>query len=321
MIAVATGEELLPGLSPLLDEFARQCPTSAIHAKPLLVALCRPWLERIISGRPLPRSRLTPDGYPFEFIFGSRSADISYTAEPELADASAKDKWQFVRKLDPDLDPLLHPLLRKLIAEPSQRFGCWLSVRHRHDTTAFKVYQEVADPSRDLVLNELRLQLGNAGESVELEPRLVAFVSVPTGPVEYYCRLINAGPAVLHGLFSAAGVAEYVPAVINYLVYLAAEERSKLWKRLRLGVSFGVSTDGVLSVTVFAHGCQLFPTNEQARTRLLGLARQLDSQMTVYERITARFEKAAPPYMLHGMVGLKINKGEGIECAVGVRPF
>ena len=318
---ITENEELLPELDRLLQAISETCPAGAVRAGHMLGVFCRPWLEQIRNGLPLHTSLLTPGGYPLEFAFGTSSRDIRYTAEPGLPQSSVEAKWRFVRELDQDLDPQRHPLLRELIAQPSQRFGCWLSIRHHGDIPSLKVYQEVGRQASGLVLRHLRCDVPGLEEVTELKPKLLGVVSAAGGLAEYYCEVNDTHLGVLHKLFAAAGVGKHLPCVIDYLAYLAAEQRSKLWDRLRIGISYSVSSAPQPALTLFANACQLFPTDRKARTRLLALARQTGAPMPAYDRITSAFDKTEPRDMVHGLVGLKVAESGRIDCTAGLRPF
>jgi hypothetical protein len=320
-ICSSRNQELLPELGPMLESIAEACPAGAARAGLTLGLLCRPWLKQIRSGLPLHTSLLTPGGYPLEFAFGARSQEISYTAEPGLPQSPLQAKWRFLREVVRDLDLHTHPLLRELVAQPSQRFGCWLGVRHRGDITSLKVYQEVGPGASDLALRYLRSDVPDLAEAVSLKPTLLGVVPGASGLTEYYCRIRNPNLGVLHKLFAAAGAARQLPCVIDYIAYLAGEQRNRLWDRIELGISYCVSSEPQSTVTLFATANQLFPTERSARARLLGLARQFGIQMPAYDRITRSFEKGDPPHPVHGLVGIKVTRSGRLEWSAGLRPF
>ena len=314
-------EKLLPEIGCVLEAVSESCPAAAAHARRLLRILCRPWLTQIRSGHPLHTSLLTPAGYPLEFAFGARSQEISYAAEPGLPHSPVEAKWRFVREFVRDLDLHIHPLLRELVAQPSQRFGCWLGVRHRGDITSLKVYQEVGPDASEMVLRHLLAQVPDLTEAASLKPILLGVVPDVSGLSEYYCRIRSANLGVLHRLFAAAGVARQLPCVIDYIAYLAGEQRNRLCDRIEFGISYSVSSEPQPAVTLFANAGQLFPTERSARARLLGLARQLGVQMPAYDKITRSFEKRDPPHPVHGLVGIKVTRSGHLECSAGLRPF
>ena len=317
-------EELLPELDRLLKAISQTCPAGAVSAGKMLAVLCRPWLQHIRSGRPFHTSLLTPGGYPLEFAFGPDSSEISYTVEPGAPQSSVVDKWRFVHEIAHgvgQIHPHPHPLLPELVAQTSQRFGCWLSVRHRGDIPSLKVYQEVTPQAGESVLRHLKCEVPDLEVVTELRPMLLGVGSAASGLVEYYCKINAPNPGVLHKLFAAAGAARHLPCVIDHLAYLAAEQSSKLWDRLDVGMSYSVSSTTRPTVTLFADASQLFPTDRKARTRMLGLARQTNVQMPVYDRITSQFEKVVPREMVHGLVALKVSESGMIRCGVGLQPF
>ncbi len=314
-------EVLPPEISALLHAAAETCPASAMQAGQLLGILCRPWQVEINNWRPALASLLTPSGYPLEFTFRSGSSDLAYTAEPGLPQAACVAKWRFARKLDEKLDLQLHPLLPTLAAQPAQRFGCWLGVRHCQASQRFKVYQEVVPQTVPWVLHYLRCAVPGLGSVAELSPSLLGVVPGSDGATEYYCQVEHPGPAVLHKLYAAADIGRLLPCVIDYLAYLAAEPREKLFGRLRIGISYSLANGRAPHVTLFAHASQLFADNRQARLRWLGLVRQLGGQAALYDKLTSSFEESDFSDVVHGLVGVAINEMGQIECSLGLRPF
>lgn len=320
-LANSASGALLPDVASLLAAIAETCPAAAARAERTLIACCAPWLEQRRRGLPLAPSRLTPGGHPLEFSLRASADEVNFTAEPGLPQAAVADKWRFVRTLVGDAALGAYPPVPALVAEPGQRFGCWLSTRHRRERTDYKVYQEVTPAARDAVRRDLLRQVPALGRADGLIPMLVGVVPGVISIAEYYCRMADPDPGRLHMLLAGAGLAPHLPLVVDYVAYLAAMPPSDIWQRLRLGISYSVSAEGAPGVTLFAHGRQLFPSNGDARRRVLGLARQIGRPMPAYDRITRPFERIEPAGMVHGMVGLKIREPDGVECAVGLRPF
>lgn len=286
-----------------------------------LSLISRSWFERTGNQPQSYKSLLTPGGYPLEFTFSTASRDIRYTSEVGGANWRASAKRRLISEMTGDFDVWNYPLMRNLAAQPDQRFGCWLSVRHRKDSPDFKVYQEITPRAESKILKRLRRSLPGRWKDDMLEPRLLG-VPLPAGETaEYYCRIKTPQPGALHKLFYAAGAAARLQCVINYLVFLAAEEPGKLWNRLRLGISFQISPIEQPVVTLFAHSGQIFSTNRQARERILGFARQIGAEMPLYEQATLPFTKSEPSKMVHGLVGIKISNAKSLECVIGLQPF
>jgi hypothetical protein len=126
---------------------------------------------------------------------------------------------------------------------------------------------------------------------------------------------------MLHRVFTAVCRAKALPSVIDCVAHLAAEQRSKLWQRLRIGISYAVARGRAPELTLFLDSGQLFRDDLQARTRILGLLNQLGQPMPVYENFTSRLAERPPSVPVHGLVGLKAADSGRIDCSVGVRPF
>jgi hypothetical protein len=286
------------------------------------MTLCRPWQPCTGEGLPSPPSLLTPSGYPLEFTFRLGSSDIVYTAEPGLPNAQTEDKWRLMQNLtDGAVSSSSHPLLQTLIAQPRQRFGCWLGVRHCGADRRFKAYQEVGPGAAPEILRHLRRFLPITGEAGGLIPTLLGIPASAYGETaEYYCVVNRPRPSLLHTLYAAAGTAKHFPSLLDYLAYLAAVPHGQVLQRLRIGLSFCAGDGKDPSPTFYAHACQLFGNDFLARQRWIGLARQLGEEAPVYAALTRGPRHTGPATLLHGMVGMKIGKTGRIECAIGLRP-
>lgn len=312
---------LPPEISTLLQTAAETCPASALHAGHILKTLSRTWMAARNNGCIAASSLLTPGGYPLEFTFRSGSGNLCYTADPGLPQASVAEKWRLIRALDGKLDTRIHPLLPLLAAQPAQHFGCWLGVRHQRGAHRFKVYQEVGPQTSPLILQHLRCAVPGLADAEEISPRLLGVMPGTGGATEYYCKVERPGPAALHRLYAAADRGRLLPCVIDFLAYLAAEPQEKLLERLRIGISYSVAPERPPRITLYAHACQLFGGNRQARLRWLGLVRQIGGEAALYERLTRAFEEDEPPDILHGLAGIGITETGRIECSLGLRPF
>lgn len=312
--------ELPTKLDFILNAISEKCPVQAISARHFLVLLCLPWLKQENMGIPMEKSLLTPGGYPIEFAFRTNRNNIGYTAEPGLPMWTVKEKQNFIKEITGKFDFKLFPLFQELTDQSSQHFGCWLSVRHHEDVPDFKIYQEILAQKSDLVLKQMRDDIPDFNNENILEPKLLGIVLGNGGVREYYCKINDPDPGVLHKLFTLAGAAKQLPCVINYLSYLASEERDKLWRRLRLGVSIKISSSGIPKLTLFAHSIQLFSDNLQARQRILGLVRQIGKEMPLYDHVTIGFEENDTQEMAHNLIGINIADS-GLDFAVGLQPF
>ena len=288
----------------------------------MLEVLCGQWLDGVRRGElRAGRSLLTPGGQPLELGFSTRLASLSYTAEAGPVQAPVAERWRVVQAVADAAEARADPLLAHLAAQPRQRFGCWLGVRHRDAAPAFKLYQEVPDGCGDSALRSLHAAVPALAGVPGVEPSLVGVALGPGvgGGREFYCRVVDPDAGVLHRLLAAAGLARRLPAIVRSLSYLAGEQPDALWRR-RIGMSFAVSPGAGTAVTVFAHGLQLFASNGEARARLLGLAAQLGDPLPLYERATRCLEGDTSRPMAHGMVGLKVGPDGELDCSVGVVP-
>jgi hypothetical protein len=311
---------LLPELFPFLKTITALQPEASASITPMLEKFCDPWLEQHMAGLPVHHSLLTPSGYPVEFTFRSDTDDVCYTAEPGLPQAGAMEKQQFVEQLTRQFD--FHTgILQQLAAQHGQRFGNWLSVRHRKEQTAFKLYQEITPSGVELFHKTIAANIpALANTTTLLQPMLAGFTG--GGEIaEFYCRIVQPDVNNLHTLFSAAGIAGRLPYMLNILSYLAGEETSSLLKWLRLGISFRATGDDMPELSVFVHVPQIFTSNATARKRILGLVRQINGAMPVYEQLTAGLLSKDPGYPVHSIITLKPAASGKFSCAVGLSPW
>ncbi|MCB0609946.1 MAG: hypothetical protein H6562_16190 [Lewinellaceae bacterium] len=308
--------DLFPGLHPAVAEAGRFRPADARSVREMLTRLSRPWLAAQSAGRPVDNSLLTPNGYPLEFNFSSRSDDICYTAEPGLPDDSPARKRQYIRRFAPDFDPETYPLLKALSVAPDQRYGHWISFRHQYGMVGCKVYQEVPVSGRPLVRSALGAEFPEF-TGPALEPMLIGVMPGKPGLMEFYYRASAPSPAGLHRLFKAGNASGQLSFALNCLGYLASQPAASVLNRLRLGVSLRAAPGKTPEITLFVHAAQLFPDNRQAAGIILDLAGQLGGQMPLYERLSRQFEEG-PAYPAHGMISLKFDPPGKVEVGVGV---
>ncbi|HMQ59697.1 MAG TPA: hypothetical protein PKE06_03460 [Flavilitoribacter sp.] len=309
--------DLFPGLHAAVAEAGRFRPSDAASIREMLARLSQPWLSALSTGRPVDDSLLTPNGYPLEFNFSSHSDDVCYTAEPGLPDDSPARKRQYIRRFVPGFDLQDYPLLKELSGFTDQRFGHWISLRHQSGKTACKVYQEVSAPARphvrarmDAIIPEL---IG-----LMLEPMLIGVIPGRPGVMEFYSRMPDPSPSVLHRLLKTGDAAGQTPFATNCLGFLAGQPSATVLKGLRLGVSLRTTPDKTPEITLFAHAAQLFSDNRRAAGSILGLAGQLGGQMPLYERLSRQFEAGPAYYPAHGMISLKFDPPGRVEVGVGV---
>ncbi|HLO76484.1 MAG TPA: hypothetical protein VK196_08515, partial [Magnetospirillum sp.] len=148
-------------------------------------------------------------------------------------------------------------------------------------------------------------------------PLLVAWKPGREDACEVYCRIGSPTPRVLHRLFAGASSAGHLPIAADCLAFLARVPADGLWPRFRLGVSFAFTADGV-TLTLFAHANQIFPSAATAHRRIAELGRQLAAPLPVYEAISRRIALERLAEVAHGMVGMKMLGDGRIALAVGV---
>ncbi|HEY1014699.1 MAG TPA: hypothetical protein VGE07_18455, partial [Herpetosiphonaceae bacterium] len=99
----------------------------------------------------------------------------------------------------------------------------------------------------------------------------------------------------------------------------AGRPRAAVPGGLTLGASLRVAPGAPPLVTLFAFAAELFDGNRQARRALLGLARQLGADFSLYAAASQPLAERPGGANLHGMVGLAASPA-GLVCSVGLQP-
>jgi hypothetical protein len=306
----------LPGLEPVVAAITLRCPADALAIKQSLLLYSRRLMCGASVGVARFNSPLMPGGYPLEFAFRTGIQAICYTGGPGLPDC-----WAFVEEATSGFNAESHPLIYHLSMQPGQRFGCWLSTRHKNSQTHQKIYQEVRTEADPVIEDWLASRLNGLNFAM-LAPMLVGMNVVDSEPTEFYFRILDNTPHNLQTLFNVAGKApsSLLPFVLCCLSDLASEQQSTLLPRLRLGVSYRLQGDKPPQITLFAHAAQLFKSNLIARAKIISMARQFDDDFSLYADLTRSTVSApsAPP--LHSMVHFVFGPGRHASFGVGWRP-
>lgn len=316
----ATSARWLPGLVPVADQITRLFPADAYSIQSNLLTYSEAWMQEASAGALVFNSLLTPGGYPLEFAFRSGSYELAYTAEPGLPSHSVAQRWDFVKSITEGFDVQAQPLLAQLSADEDQRFGCWLSTRHRAGQMAWKVYQEVSPSAAPRVMQHLA-KMPWALDALPLTPLLVGMGVGEAKPSEFYFRLRRADMGILHQALAVSGQATQLQLILSSLSYLANEQVSTLIPRLRLGISYRITADAPPELTLFAHAAQVFKTNLLARHKMLSLAQQLGQPMDLYEAFTEPWAHVSDSPPMHSMLHFKPESPQRLSVGIGWRPL
>ncbi|RYY38760.1 MAG: hypothetical protein EOO08_13165 [Chitinophagaceae bacterium] len=308
----------LPELEPLLHEVERQFPAEAAGFVCALSQVSDAWQTARREGRPLPRSLLTPGGYPMEINERSDSRELCWTAEPALPGAPIEAQLPRVLQ-HTGINLAADKTLSVFLQQPSPRFGCWMSLRHSVDGVAGKAYLEAGPQTHPHFLEGLHRIAPTLPESFSFVPMLAGIYPGVAGVSEYYGLLPNPNARSLHILFGACAVRAHLPLALCLLAELASVQTNDLLQRIRLGASLRAQGSKPPALTLFVHAPQIFESNVQARTRILSLALQLGGKLPLYEALSASLVDNAVDAPLHSVVSLKIG-AKGLSCSVGYSP-
>lgn len=311
---------LLPELLPFIAAIERHQPREA--AAPLRTFLhdCSQMIDPAEPGYAR-GSLLTAGGYPVEFGFRCDTADVYVTTETGPARETPRQRLTRAQDYTSAFAFAGHPLLAHLAAAATQRYGSWLSYRSKAGRPVYKLYQEITPETAPLFWQELVALTGNHTALPRLQPMMVGFAPGEATITEYYLRIPQASPTVLHQLFALAGCAAALPPTLDYLGWLGGLNREQLLGQVRLGVSFQAAPGQPPGITLFAHINQLCPDNSAASTRLLSLARQLGYSMPLYQEIAERLTWHEPDFPVHGIISLKPLPQDKLFFSFGMRPW
>ncbi len=315
-------EQLIPELIPAINKIAEMYPALVSSIQPILQKFCKPWLGSTGAGLPASASLLTPSGLPFEFSFSSDTDDICYTAEPGLFNGTTKEKWQFIQKMIPYFAPEDNSFLKMLMIQPLQCFGSWVSVRHKGNVTAFKVYQEVVPTMYALFKKEMKRDIPGFTDFKYLRPMLFGLVPGMPDLREYYFKIERGDSGLLHKLLLAAEIPNQLPVLTNALASISGSIKNTVFDNLNLGVSYKTMSHRIPELTLFLHIPELFPTNLAARKGILNFVKLLGGTVPLYEGMSHLLIEREPNFPVHSIISIKPAKpGAKLACTIGFSPF
>ena len=313
---------LLPGLDHFVDVIAAKQPLTGKSVAGILNQLHNSWAGWDIDDAVLPRSVLTPGGYPIEFNFQSHDEAVCYTAEPGLPGDPIARKFKFIKSILAGFDPGENAQAAPFIGQQNQRFGCWISIKHgSHHDFAYKLYYEVTKSTEAYFLKKMGDVIPGLLPAARFKPMLVGVVPNEEGLTEYYCKLAQADASILHKLFLSAGVERQLPFVLSCFSWLVSKQPNRLFENLTLGLSFRMVKRKLPILTLFVHCPQIFSSNARARTQILSLFRQIGGQAMLYEAMSEPLNYLHIAHPVHSVLSIKLKNEKEITCSVGLSPW
>ncbi len=216
-------------------------------------------------------SRLTPSGFPIEFMLADADITLRWSAEiagPEIAEASRLERVAaHLAEAGQPVAPALLDALGSLQHERDLEFGAWLGGRASDvGPPRFKLYAEVpAGTHFDELPLPRTLRDACARAPVAAMPRMIG-IEPARGRVEVYLRLPAIAPDDLRPVLAAAGHERALESLERHL----PDGRRRLAGR-RLGMSLAVEAEQARSVDValFASVRTLFPAAPEMLQRLI----------------------------------------------------
>jgi hypothetical protein len=259
-------------------------------------------------------STLTNTGYPVEFAWTSRNADLRFTMEVASAETEEHQRLDIARSLLSNWRagniPAVEVLARMQKAAPL-KFGAWIGVRCAEDRNAFKLYGETPECSeRTAWIASMAKGAGLVFDEQEFEWRMAGLDE--NGGIELYAHL--ASPDM-----------DRLPAFLKLL----HADPDVFVKQLRMlvrqddlpdvsGISFAFDATGALtSLTVFVFAKHIYANDQLVEDAVLLCANPDTPNKRHYQLLCSG---QADGRWRHGMLGLGIMRGGHMWMQAGIRP-
>jgi hypothetical protein len=313
-----------PAIDQTLQRFDEASPHAAMRARLALT----PWLDNISNSR-WPRvawrfSRMTIDGFPFEWVFSSLDPSIRYTIEvsgPEHqpADRLSAAYSQLTRLGVSGLRPFQLRSMIALQARGPLRFGCWLGGRSSDVSDRYKLYVETPEqfPAGDW------LDLLAGGHEARF-------------PTAWHLRMVGcelggqctefyfAGPEIkaweITQLPRYAGLQSAPSELVDLVRGAIGRELPESFPAGAAGWSLAFYSDGDFSYSFFCFARYLWSDGNALLDRLQQIADSLSWDLSLYYKIAAPLTKYHSLSRHHGMVSFVAGTAGRLGMAIGLRP-
>ncbi len=243
-------------------------------------------------------SKLNGNGAPLEFTFSTLDDEVRYTVEIGGPDLPPVQRLEKAGELLAELGAGaafgdLIPEMQVIQGATDLRWGAWLGVRHRRNTTEYKLYCEVpsagsAGAERLVASYLLGAPPGPAGRA----PRLVAIGQTPgSGRCEFYYYLPGLGlsRAALGALMAHVGLADRLETLWQLMqdARLSRPEAAGTLPEIEFGLSVSALPGGTAAVfSVFAFAADYVGGDALVRHQALLLAKRQGWSLGSYTAMT-----------------------------------
>jgi hypothetical protein len=311
-----------------IEEALKKCdqvfPPSAARARLAL----RPWLDNISNSKwtriAWRFSRLTMDGFPFEWVFSSLDPSIRYTIEvsgPEqrCADRLSAACSQLAQLGVSGLQSLQLRSMISLQARGALRFGCWLGGRTSEDSDRYKLYIETPEQ----ISAQDWLDLFSPGRQARFptawQLRMVGCELGGRGTEFYF-----AGPEIksweITQLPRYAGLQFVAGELVDLVRRAIGRELPESFPAGTAGWSVAFDSGGDSSYSFFCFARHLWNDDNSLLDRLQRIAESLAWDLNLYYQIAALLAERHCLSRHHGMVSFTVRNDGRLGMATGLRP-
>jgi len=313
-------------LPPALLRILSLAEDSLLTQRPLADLFLKTLLEQQINGRAPGRawssSTLTATGFPVEICWSSMVKELRYTVETCGPDTSPQMRLalaaELLEQLKHSVDQHALHVLRQFQEHGPLRYGAWVGVRHRGETTSCKLYGEVSGSRRfpEIFSPPGGERIPPPGISCRLN---TVGLETGTGRLEFYYKTEGLTPPDLKEVMRPLGMENRVGALNHAIETLHGRPAYKRLPGMCHGFSYRLQDSGEPVFTFFLFAEDLFASDAEIRRRLIALGREKHWDTGFYERITAPLEHSVHR-TTHGLFGITLGVSPEPAFSVGFPP-
>jgi hypothetical protein len=265
-------------------------------------------------------SRLTGDGFPFEFGFSTADARLRFTLEPGRAATGADTRLDLaVHEIDRlSGEQVPDGVVRSLAAmqaERSLRFGAWIGCRVGERDTTYKLYAEVPpDPPSSRLFDRPVALLDRA-----VTPRMVSYTPA-TLTSEWYVRVESMEPRHLAAVLAPARQEAESSRLIDILEDAYGHRIRGRLPGPSVGVSY-LTRGGPPIVTLHFYARAIWGSDARIRAGFVRIARVQGWDPGTYLDVTAPMANREDWRTYHGILSVTLSPRAEPSFAIGVRPI
>ena len=272
-------------------------------------------------------SRLTSDGFPFEFSLSSLDGAVRYTAEVAGAEVAENDRLprtlELIKRRGGGVPtPYIRTLLQQVQATGRLSYGAWIGGRHDSFGDRFKVYVEV--PRSGMIEGQrlVKDMIGNQPLLNRRDPefRLIGYEPI-SQRIEFYFQIDRLETWELERLMCRFDVVHRQTDLLDLLEESYGRSARSSIPDENLGFSCSISlAGGPTTFSLFTYARSVFGGDAKIRRRLLDLAKQRPWDLGTYERLTAPLANQTGWNTSHGLLAFVVPPEGPLFVQIGLRP-